>query len=164
LRLHAEKAITLLAEARAVARNDRHELANTEALDAIELGARRIDFIGSKFIAADECTRLYAKAQTLAGDKSHWNEVADALYSIGSNNGRIEDIRDGYSQIGQLFHDAWLRDNRPYWLANNMARYDRAAQLWVGRGAAWQNVIRRWYETRTLTPAGDAGLPSPVEK
>jgi hypothetical protein len=84
------------------------------------------------------------------------------MYSIGSNNGRMEDIRDGYSQLGQLFNDAWLRDNRQYWLANNMARYDRAAQMWVGRGNAWQNVIQRWWDTHTLPAASDVGLPAPL--
>ncbi len=156
LRLHAESAITLLAQARAAAKLD-----NPEALDAIELGARRIDFIGYKFQAAQDCAVLYARAQSLAGDQSHWSEVSDALYSIGSNNGRIEDIRDGYSQIGQLFHDAWLRDNRTYWLANNMARYDRATQMWVGRGNAWQNVVQHWWDTHTLPPASEVGLPVP---
>ncbi len=81
---------------------------------------------------------------------------------IGSNNGRLEDIRDGYSQIGQLFNDAWLRDNRQYWLANNMARYDRATEMWVGRGNAWQNVIQRWWSTHTLPPASEVGLPAPL--
>ncbi len=47
LRLHAERAITLLAQARAAGKLD-----NPEALDALELGARRIDFIGYKFLAA----------------------------------------------------------------------------------------------------------------
>ena len=47
LRLHAERAITLLAQARAGAKLD-----NQEALDGMELGARRIDFIGYKFQAA----------------------------------------------------------------------------------------------------------------
>jgi hypothetical protein len=88
--------------------------------------------------------------------------VSEALYTIGSNNGRLEDIRDGYSQIGQLFHDAWLRDNRPYWLANNMARYDRATEVWVGRGNAWNNVIQHWWTTHTLPPASEVGLPVPL--
>jgi hypothetical protein len=155
LRLHAERAITLLAQARAAAK-----LNNPEALDALELGARRIDFIGYKFQAADDCVVLYAKAQALAADKNHWDEVSESLYRIGSNNGRLQDIRDGYSQIGQLFHDAWLRDNRPYWLANNMARYDRAAQMWVGRGNAWQTVIQHWWDTHTLPAPAEIGLPS----
>jgi hexosaminidase len=157
LRLHAEKAITLLAQARAAAK-----LVNQEALDAMELGARRIDFIGYKFEAAEDCAALYAKAQAAAGDKNRWSEVSEALYTIGSNNGRLEDIRDGYSQLGQLFHDAWLRDNRTYWLANNMDRYDRAAQLWIGRGNAWNNVIQHWWETHTLPPASEVGLPPPL--
>jgi len=157
LRLHAEHAITLLAQARAASRLD-----NPEALDAIELGARRIDFIGYKFQSAQECAALYAEAQSISGDKSRWNEVSEALYTIGSNNGRLEDIRDGYAQLGQLFHDAWLRDNRPYWLATNMARYDRATQLWVGRGNAWNNVIQHWWDTHTLPAASEVGLPAPL--
>lgn len=156
LRMHAEKAITLLAQARAA-----EKLENEEALDAMELGARRIDFIGFKFEAAQDCISEYAKAQAAAADKNRWNEVSEALYTIGSNNGRLEDIRDGYSQIGQLFHDAWLKDNREYWLANNMARYQRATELWIGRGSAWQNVIEHWWNTHTLPPAAEAGLPAP---
>ncbi len=146
----------MLAQARAA-----QKLENPEALDAMELGARRIDFIGYKFQAAQDCINMYAKAQSAAGDNQRWREVSEALYTIGSNNGRLEDIRDGYSQIGQLFHDAWLRDNRPYWLANNMARYDRATQMWIGRGIAWQNVIEHWHSTHTLQPASEIGMPVP---
>ncbi len=65
LRLHAERAIALLAEARAAGK-----LENPEALDAMELGARRIDFIGYKFQAAADCASLYSQAQALAADKS----------------------------------------------------------------------------------------------
>ncbi len=50
------------------------------------------------------------------------------LETIGSNNGRLEDIRDGYTELGQLYSQAWLRDNRPTGLPTTMARYDRAAQ------------------------------------
>jgi hexosaminidase len=159
LRLHAEKAITLLSQARAAGKLD-----NQEALDALELGARRIDFIGTKFQFAQECADLYGKAQAAAasGDKNRWDEVGEAMYTIGSNNGRLEDIRDGYAQLGQLYKDAWLRDNRPYWLAVNMARYDRAAQLWVGRSMAWQVVIQKWDATHTLPPAEQVGLPAAV--
>ncbi len=135
LRLDAERAITLLAEAREAAKLEGRSLENEEALDAMELGARRIDFIGYKFQAAAECATLYSRAQAIAGDKTRWDEVSEMLENIGSNNGRFEDMRDGYALLGQLFEQAWLRDNRPYWLANNTARYDRAAQMWVGRAA-----------------------------
>jgi hypothetical protein len=159
LRLHAERAITLVAEARAAATHDKGQLENTEALDALELGARRIDFVGLKFEACDESATTYSKARELAGDKTRWSEVAEMLETIGSNNGRLEDIRDGYTQLGELYKQAWLRDNRPYWLQNNLAHYDAAAQLWVGRGERWNLVLQQWWDLHTLPTPADAGLP-----
>jgi hypothetical protein len=164
LRLDAERAITLLAQARAAAKLEGRVLENEEALDALELGARRIDFIGYKFQAAAECATLYSRAQAIAGDKNRWDEVSEMLETIGSNNGRFEDMRDGYALLGQLYEQAWLRDNRPYWLANNTARYDRATQMWVGRAEQWQLVIDHWDTTHTLAPAAEVGLPEAVTK
>ena len=160
LRLHAERAVTLLAEARADARTERRELANPEALDALELGARRIDFLGLKFQNVDEIVALYKQAQAMAGDKSRWDEVADILHTIGSANGRMQDIRDGYALLGGLYSQAWLRVNRPYWLENNLARYDQAAQLWIDRGDKWGLVKTQWFEQHTLPSVNEAGLPA----
>ena len=160
LRLHAEKAITLLAEARAAARSEHRELANPEALDALELGARRIDFVGLKFQNADECVSLYNQAVAIAADKSRADEVGNILETIGSNNGRLQDIRDGYALLGGLFRQAWLRVNRPYWLEINDARYDRAAQLWIDRGERWGLVEEQWFDKHTLPSAAEAGLPA----
>jgi hexosaminidase len=154
MRLHAERAITLVAQARAG-----EKLENPEALDAIELGARRIDFVGLKFQFADDCAALYAQAQSIAGDKTRHSDVSDMLYTIGSNNGRLEDIRDGYALLRGLFQQAWLRDNRPYWLEINMSRYERATELWIGRSRQWSQVIQEWHDTQALPSAADAGLP-----
>ncbi|MDR3725725.1 MAG: family 20 glycosylhydrolase [Terracidiphilus sp.] len=159
MRLHAERAITLLAEARAAGK-----LENSEALDALELGARRIDFLGFKFQTADECASLYSQAQVLAADKSRWGEVAVMLETIGSNNGRFQDMRDGYALLRDLYQQAWLRDNRPYWLQNNLAHYDQATQLWLGRGDRWNHVVDRWWDTHTLLPASEVGLPPAAGK
>jgi len=164
LRLHAERVITLVDQARAAAAADHREMANPEALDALELGARRIDAVGLKFQAADEAVSLYARAQSLAGDQKNWNEVEDLLGTIGPNNGKLHDIRDGYTLIEPLYRQAWLRDNRPYWLPNNMEQFGRAAQLWIGRGYAWDRLIERWWSTHTLPPAAEAGLPAPPAK
>jgi hypothetical protein len=157
LRLDAERAITLVAEARAAG-----TLENPEALDALELGARRIDFVGLKFQAADDCAALYEQARTLAAsnDKAARGQVAELLYTIGSNNGRMQDIRDGYTLLRELYRQAWLRDNRVYWLQTNLDRYDQAAELWIARGDKWQSqVIQHWYDTHTLPTPEEAGLP-----
>jgi hypothetical protein len=167
LRLDAERAITLLAEARATARVEGQRLENPEALDALELGARRIDFVGLKFQAADDCLALYDQARALAagGDRTRRSEVSELLYTIGSNNGRMQDIRDGYTLLSDLYRQAWLRDNRPYWLQTNMDRYAQSAQLWIGRGDRWQTqVIQQWNDTRTLPEPEQAGLPASTQK
>jgi hypothetical protein len=72
----------------------------------------------------------------------------------------MEDIRDGYTLLRELYRQAWLRDDRPYWLQTNLDRYDQSAQLWIGRGDRWQShVIQHWYDTRTLPTPEEAGLP-----
>jgi len=165
LRMDAERAITLLAEARAAAKAEGRSLENEEALDALELGARRIDFIGAKFQEMDEAMAIYNQARGMVQSQTRLNEVTEMLESIGSNNGKIEDMRDGYTELGELYKRAWLRDNRTYWLDNNLRRYDRAAEMWIGRGDKWQSdVVQQWWDTKTLPlpemvgfPAGDDG-------
>jgi hypothetical protein len=162
LRLDAEQAITLLAQARAAAKLEGYVIENPEALDALELGARRIDFVGLKFQAADDCIALYDQARELAaaGDKTRRGEVSELLHTIGSNNGRLHDIRDGYTLLSDLYRQAWLRDNRPYWLQTNLDRYAQSAQLWISRGDRWQTqVIQQWNDTHTLPTPEEAGLP-----
>jgi hypothetical protein len=164
LRLHAERAIALLAEAKSAAKQENRTLENPEALDAMELGARRIDFVGLKFQAAEESVELYKQARAIAADKSRRDEVEAKLSAIGANNGLLEDMRDGYALLGGLYRQAWLRDNRPYWLENNQARYDRAAQLWIGRCDRWNVVLDQWWNTHTLPAPAEVGLPEQAEK
>jgi hypothetical protein len=164
LRLHAERAITLIAKARASAKQENRTLENQEALDAMELGARRIDFVGLKFQAAEESATLYNQVRAMAADKSRRDEVEAKLYAIGANNGLLEDMRDGYALLGGLYRQAWLRDNRPYWLEINQARYDRATQLWIGRSDRWNLVLEQWWNTHTLETSAAVGLADSTEK
>ena len=55
--------------------------------------------------SAQDCADLVCEGAggCASGDKSRWGEVDEAMYTIGSNNGRLEDIRDGYAQLGQLY-------------------------------------------------------------
>ena len=65
VRLHAERAITLIAQAR----NANPNLRETDALDALDLGARRMDLIGLKFQVSDEIAAAYAAAYALQTSK-----------------------------------------------------------------------------------------------
>ena len=161
LRMDAERAITLVAEARGAAKADGRTLENPEAIDALELGARRIDFIGLKFQEMDEAIAIFNEARAMADANTRTKEISAMIENVGSNNGKIEDMRDGYTELGELYKRAWLRDNRPYWLDNNLRRYDRAAELWIGRADRWQSqVVQQWWDTKTLPLPEQVGFPA----
>ena len=123
LRLHAERALTLIAQARAAAPGpppvstssvvynpaDSYPsaattLRETAAIDALELGARRMDFIGLKFQLADEIAEGYERAYAMQNtkDKKQRMEVGRELSDINGVNGRIQDYLNTYSlQIGR---------------------------------------------------------------
>ncbi|MGA9716880.1 MAG: family 20 glycosylhydrolase [Acidobacteriaceae bacterium] len=152
VRLHAENAITLIDQARSVA-----PLREQEALDTLSLGARRIDFIGMKFQFADEIAHAYADAWSQAATP-HSRTFSD-LVQISNANGRCQDLRDGYTLTRELFSQAWLRDNRPYWLQNVLAQYDMAIELWIARGRQFDALRAQLPTTHTLPKAEEIGVP-----
>jgi len=189
LRMHAEAALTLIAQARAVAgprmtpvstqtvQTDvgststqydagkygaaTSNLREPDAIDAMELGARRMDFIGLKFQLADEMAAGYARAlaDSVSTDRKTRASVSREISDIYSLNGRIEDIRDGYALLRDLYESAWLRSNRPYWLRNNLEQYDYAIQIWLARADKVHSAQRQWTENKTLPSAEEMGIP-----
>ncbi len=134
----------------------------------MELGARRIDFVGMKFQLSDEMVGAYARAAAINADPNHtprqMTEARDLLDSISSMNGRCQDLRDGYSMLKNLYARNWLAENRPYWLDNVLVRYDLRIQLWQQRADAMDNLINTFQGTRVLPSAAQAGLPpAPVQ-
>ncbi len=153
VRLHAENAITRIAEARAAA-----PLREQDALDALALGARRIDFIGMKFQFADEIAQAYADAYSEQSVTPHSRAVSD-LVEISNANGRCQDLRDGYTLTRELFEQAWLKDNRPYWIENVLAQYDIATQLWITRARQFDTLRAQVSKTHKLPKAEEIGVP-----
>jgi hypothetical protein len=185
LRLHAEAALTLIAQARAAAGPNpvgattgtteastlydaakfgaaASALREPDAVDAMELGARRMDFIGLKFQLADEMAANYARAlaDSTSTDRKTRASVNREVGDIYSVNGRIEDIRNGYTLIRDLFESAWLRSNRPYWLRNILEQYDYTTQLWLARGDKLHSAQRQWAESKTLPTDEELGIPA----
>ena len=158
LRLHAERAIVLIAQARAANPN----LRETEALDAMDFGARRIDFLCLNFQLGDEMATSYSRAQlTAAGDwrKAHPGVLAQ-LSDINGVNGRLQDLTYGYSQLRDMYQQQWLRTYRPANLRPILARYDYTIELWLSRIDKVRSVQRQWGTAHTLPPAADLGLPA----
>jgi hexosaminidase len=176
LRLHAERALTLIAQARAAAPGVASATAATEpypsapttlresdAIDALELGARRMDLIGLKFQLSDEIAQGYQRAYAMQAstDRKQRMAVARELSDINGVNGRIQDLIDTYSLLRDLYQQAWLRSNRPYGLRPVLEHYDYTIGVWLARSERLRSAQRQWSDTHTLPPAADLGIPPP---
>jgi hypothetical protein len=155
IRAHAEQAIVLLEQARSTD----PELREPGALEAMDLGARRLDLIGLKFELAQEIASGYAKAVAGQHDKAQRSNVENALDEISSTNGMCQDLRDAYSAIRGEYSEVWLGENRPYWLNNVTVRYDLAIQMWQKRGDRFQQAIRELWDGKGLPAPASLDLP-----
>ena len=155
LRVHAEQAIILIEQARGAA-----TLREPAALDAMEMGARRIDFIGYKFQVAQEIADGYRRAYQAQNDPVTRHTVSRELGAITGVNGECQDLREVYGLTRELFSHAWLQENRPYWLDNVMARYDLSMQLWIQRANRFSEESSQYRQTHVLPKPEDVGLPA----
>src|SRR5271170_2158984 len=183
LRLHAERALTLIAQARAAAPGappvmkgpkaydpaDSYPTApttlrETAAIDALELGARRMDLIGLKFQLAEEIAEGYQRAYSMQNtkDKKQRQDVGRELSDINGVNGRIQDYIDAYSLLRDLYEQAWYRSNRAYALRPVLEHYDYTVGVWEARSERLRSAQRQWSDTHTLPPAADLGIPPPA--
>jgi hexosaminidase len=154
MRLHAERAIILIAEARAAA-----TLRHPDALDAMDLGARRMDFLGYKFEAADEIAQEYARAYREENDPAARQDLNANLDTIYDIDGQCQDLRDGYGLIRDLYRKTWLRENRPYYVDTILTHYDLAMERWIQRGDRFGAATRQCHRTRSLPTPAEMGLP-----
>ena len=158
LRVHAEQAIVLLAEAR----HDDPKLSEPDALTAMDLGARRLDLIGLKYQLAQEIPAAYAQAVAQQHDKTQSSATETLLSEISGANGRCQDLRDAYSALKSEYSQVWLSENRPYWLNNVAIRYDLEIERWQRRGNQFAAAIYDWQNGQDLPAATALGMPGPA--
>jgi hypothetical protein len=60
-----------------------------------------------------------------------------------------------------LYEAAWLKSYRPYFLRNNLERYDLTIQMWLQRIDRVRSVQRQWINAQTVPPAAEVGIPAP---
>jgi hexosaminidase len=155
MRTKAEEAIELILKAR----RDDPTLRESEALQATEMGARRLDFIGLKFELAEQMANDYAYVYEHQNDKENRNQLHNMLDEISSMFGRCQDLRDGYSALKDSYSKVWLGENRPYWLGNVTVRYDLRIQTWQHRAEQLHDTVDD-FEARRPMPSPEAlGIP-----
>jgi hexosaminidase len=131
---------------------EQHLLQNTPPLHAnaarvMFLAARKYDFIGRKFQAAQEIRDYYAQAQSEAG-KPHSPTERDLLWS----KYWFWELRDRYEDIRPLYAAAWRYENRESHLASNLQRYDVAAEQNIERADRVYNATLDYNAGKTLPP------------
>jgi len=136
-------------------------LRETQALASIELGARRIDWLAAHFQFADEIAGMYAKIVAADTTREGRSDAGRLFGDITSINGRIQDMREGYANLKQMYRDAWAAENRPFWIDNVMARFDVPTQLWVQRQQVIAAAWREYNRTRKAPSAESIGVPPP---
>ena len=70
-------------------------------------------------------------------------------------------MREGYANLRQLYQQAWMAENRPYWIDNVLARFDVSTQLWVQRQQTMAAAWREYNRTRKAPSAESIGVPPP---
>jgi hypothetical protein len=158
LRMHAEQALVLLAEAR----RDNAKLAEPDVLAAMDLGARRLDFIGLKFQLAQEIDSAYAEAVAQQHDKTKGTATYTLLSEISGQNGRCQDLRDGFSALKSEYSQVWMAENRPYWLNNVTVRYDLEIERWQRRADRFEAGLYALQNGQDLPAATTLDLPAPA--
>ena len=159
LRLHAERAIVLLAQVR----QDNPSLVEPDVLTAMDLGARRLDLIGLKFQLAQEIEAGYSRAVSQQHDKTQRTATNTLLNEISSYNGRCQDLRDAYSAAKSEYSQVWLGENRPYWLNNVTVRYDLEIEKWQRRADRFAEGTLAWRNGQDLPAPAALDLPGPSE-
>ena len=149
VRLHAESALVWIASARRET-----QVRERTALDAMELGARRLDWLAAKFEYSDMIAQAFVNA---AADSAHARQY---LQDIMGMNGTLMDMRDGFSLTHDLFVRAWQNENRPYWMTNAVARFDAEIIRWVDRTKKMDELMRRWSRTGIRPRGEDLGIPA----
>jgi hexosaminidase len=112
-----------------------------------------------KFQLADEMVANYTKALASQHDEKR-RPTERLLEQIASMNGRMQDLRDGYSAIKGEYSQLWLAENRPYWLNNVTVRYDLAIELWQRRANLFADKTRDWGKDKPLPALAALEMPA----
>jgi len=152
LRLVAESALEI------IERNAFRARRNADLLDFLRLAALRLDYVGFKALYAREIADLYREAYD---NQDSPQRVDNALTRISQMNGLLQDGRDFSTAIREQYRAAWLAENRPYWLENVMALYDRETRLWLDKITDIALARAAYRAEKKLPPPDHLGLSTP---
>jgi hypothetical protein len=83
------------------------------------------------------------------------------LGAMSSPNGLVQDIRDAVVQRKAEYRRLWLDENRPYFLASMLARYDYEILYWTAKERLFVQLRNDFNLTKSLPSPEQIGLVLP---
>jgi hexosaminidase len=155
LRLDAEEAEETFELERASVRRNRG------MLDVMSFAARRFDHMGRRAQVLAQMSRDYWDAYLNLGDRRQVRRLRS--YS-GAIYNSLREMSEELTALREEYRELWLRENRPYWLASVLARYDLAVSRWLARSKQVEEALREYDQSSTLPSPAEFGLgPRPEQ-
>ncbi|MDQ3908384.1 MAG: hypothetical protein M3268_08555, partial [Acidobacteriota bacterium] len=100
-------------------------------------------------------SRDYWAAYLNLGDRARVRRLS--RYAGAIYNG-LREMAEDLALLRESYRERWLAENRPYWLASVLARYDQAIARWHDKSKSMEEVMRGYAEHTTLPDPEEFGL------
>ncbi|MCA1631703.1 MAG: beta-N-acetylhexosaminidase, partial [Acidobacteria bacterium] len=130
---------------------------NRAMIPAMIFAARRFDHLGRRTEVVEQFSRDYWAAYLNLGDRVRVGRLRRYHGAIYNN---LREMAEELSLLREGYRERWLAENRPYWLASVLARYDRAVGVWLAKSAAVEEAMRSYNANSTLPSPEEFGLGS----
>jgi hypothetical protein len=135
---------------------------NVQALDSMRLAARRLDHMGRSAQVVEQLSRDYWEAYLNLGDRTRVRRLRPYTGAIYNN---LREMAEELTELREAYRARWLAENRPYWLASVLARYDLAVARWLSRSKQLEEALRVYDQTSVLPAPAEFGLgPRPPQE
>ncbi|HEX8116983.1 MAG TPA: hypothetical protein VF521_06910, partial [Pyrinomonadaceae bacterium] len=135
---------------------------NAQTLDSMRLAARRFDHLGRRAQVIEKLSRDYWDAYLNLGDR---RRVGRLRPYAGTIYNTLREMSEELTELREAYRAQWLVENRAYWLASVLARYDLAVSRWLTRSKQLEEALRVYDQTSVLPAPAEFGLgPRPPQE
>ncbi len=137
---------------------------NRSMIPVVRFAAQRFNHMGRRMQVVEKLSRDYWEAYLNLGDRG---KVRRLRAHSGAIYNSMREMAEELATLRESFREQWLAENRPYWLDNVLARYDRAMMIWLDKSKALEEVRRNYEATSILPNPEEFGLgprPPPTSR
>jgi hypothetical protein len=128
---------------------------NRTMIPSMIFAARRFDHLGRRMEVVEQFSRDYWAAYLNLGDRVKVNRLRRYHGAIYNS---LREMAEELSILREGYREQWLAENRPYWLASILARYDQAIAAWLDKSKSVEEALRNYNEHTTLPSPEEFGL------